>query len=170
MTALRSRTNLPPKNRPSPSTHSLTAEDGPLNSVSTPKAYVSDADEGPSRLSLLDVLRILGGLFLLSSTLSYFITGYSISWGYRPAVTRPARIRAWLVRNSCSWFLPAPLLPISIDRLAANKSLFPAWSLRSDRRPIDQIQWHRSESSHPRRRQLHHLRRLRLPALLRPRR
>lgn len=86
MTALRSRANLPPKDR-----------DAPSPSASKPNASVSDPDEDPSRLSLLDILRVLGGLFLLSSTLSYFITGNSILWGYRPALTRPAQLKAWLV-------------------------------------------------------------------------
>ena len=95
MTSLRSRTTLPPKDRNVVSP----ADDDQSNPTSKPKAYVSDPDEGPSRLSLLDVLRVLGGLFLLSSTLSYFITGNSILWGYRPAFTRPARIKAWLVRS-----------------------------------------------------------------------
>ena len=94
MSTLRSRTTLPPKGPAS------TAEDEePSHSTTTLKAYTSDPDEGPNRLSLLDVLRIVGGLFLLSSTLSYFIPGNSILWGYRPAFTRPARIKAWLVRK-----------------------------------------------------------------------
>lgn len=99
MTALRSRTHLPPKDSQVPSTIPPTANDGLSNSTSKSKAYASDPDEGPDRLSLPDVLRILAGLFLLSSTLSYFITGNSILWGYRPAITRPARIKAWLVRQ-----------------------------------------------------------------------
>ncbi|KAI9721804.1 MAG: hypothetical protein M1812_002139 [Candelaria pacifica] len=42
------------------------------------------------RFSVLDVLRVLGGIFLLSSALSWFITNDSIFWGYRPVWTRPA--------------------------------------------------------------------------------
>ncbi|KAL9132440.1 MAG: hypothetical protein Q9175_006382 [Cornicularia normoerica] len=95
MTALRSRTNVTPKDRHAPST----TDNEPLNSTSKPRPYLPDPEEGPSHLSLLDVLRVLGGLFLLSSTLSYFITGNSILWGYRPAITRPARIKAWLTLN-----------------------------------------------------------------------
>ncbi|MCJ1226857.1 hypothetical protein MMC12_003512 [Toensbergia leucococca] len=53
------------------------------------------APKSPFRPSALDILRILGGLFLLSCTLSYFITNDSLFWGRRPAFTRPARIRAW---------------------------------------------------------------------------
>lgn len=93
MTSLRSRNTLTPKDQNAVST----TGDDQSNLTTKPKAYVSDLDEDPNRLSLLDVLRVLGGLFLLSSTLSYFITGNSILWGYRPAFTRPARIKAWLV-------------------------------------------------------------------------
>ena len=100
MTALRSRTNQPAKDGQTPSTTPLAADDKPLDSTSRkPKAYSSEEEDGPNHLSVLDVLRVLGGLFLLSSTLSYFITGNSILWGYRPAITRPARIKAWLVSH-----------------------------------------------------------------------
>ncbi|KAL9596092.1 MAG: hypothetical protein Q9219_006040 [cf. Caloplaca sp. 3 TL-2023] len=58
-----------------------------------------DSDEQVSRRpSALDVIRLLLGLLLLSTTLSYFITSNSLFWGYRPAWTRPARIRAWLAQ------------------------------------------------------------------------
>lgn len=96
MTALRPRTKLPPQDRDALSSAPPAAEHGPSHSASKPTPYSSDPEEGPSRLSILDVLRVLGGLFLLSSTLSYLITGNSILWGYRPAITRPARIKAWL--------------------------------------------------------------------------
>lgn len=73
------------------------AESDPTVRPST-KTSDSNDEDGPTRLSVTDVLRILGGLLLLSSTLSYFITGESIFWNYRPAFTRPVRIKAWLVR------------------------------------------------------------------------
>lgn len=97
MTTLRPRTTLPPKDRHAPSA-------GKEESTPSPRAYYNtsdpDPDDGPSRLSVLDVLRVLGGLALLSSALSYFVTGDSVLWGHRrPAITRPARIRAWLVRQ-----------------------------------------------------------------------
>lgn len=53
-----------------------------------------------SRLSVLDILRILGGLFLLSSTLSYFVTSNSIFWNYRPPFAKLAELKAWIVRFS----------------------------------------------------------------------
>ncbi|KAL8786540.1 MAG: hypothetical protein Q9195_008171 [Heterodermia aff. obscurata] len=59
-----------------------------------------------THISLLDILRLLTGLLLLSSSLSWFITGDSLLWGYRPALTRPSRLKAWLVH---------PLLPPSLQ-------------------------------------------------------
>ncbi|MCJ1439181.1 hypothetical protein MMC27_008572 [Xylographa pallens] len=47
-----------------------------------------------TRISVLDVFRVLGGLFLLSCALSYFITNDSIFWGHRPSFTRPAWLKA----------------------------------------------------------------------------
>jgi hypothetical protein len=42
-----------------------------------------------SSLSVLDVLRIIGGVLLLSSGLSYLTTsGASMTWGYNPWWTR----------------------------------------------------------------------------------
>ena len=46
--------------------------------------------ETTSGLSILDILRILAGLFLLNSLLSYFITNDSFLWGWRPWFIRPA--------------------------------------------------------------------------------
>lgn len=48
--------------------------------------------------SLLDIVRLLGGLFLLSSTLSYFVTSNSIFWNYGPSfAAQSGRLTAWLV-------------------------------------------------------------------------
>ena len=107
MTALRSRTNLPAKDGQPPSTTPPTANDESLDTTSRKsKTYASDQEDGPNHLSVLDVLRVLGGLFLLSSTLSYFITGNSVLWDYRPAITRPARIKAWFVSHLHSFSRP----------------------------------------------------------------
>ena len=76
----------------------------PLTTIPPEPPKKSTNDNTPPRLSILDVLRVLGGLFLLSSTLSYFITRDSILWGWRPPLTRVARIQAWLVHN----FPPSP--------------------------------------------------------------
>jgi hypothetical protein len=45
----------------------------------------------------MDVLRIVGGLFLLNCLLSYFITNDSVLWGYRPWFVRPAVLMRYLV-------------------------------------------------------------------------
>lgn len=91
---LRSRTNAT-----STSQKSRTDVREKPTSSAKPTSHVEDTDDGPTRISLLDILRVLAGLFLLSGTLSYFITGNSVTWNYRPAFTRPARIKAWLVRT-----------------------------------------------------------------------
>ena len=49
-------------------------------------------------LSFLDILRMLGGLILLNTVLSYFITGDSILWGYRPWWTRTGPLQTLLAR------------------------------------------------------------------------
>lgn len=41
---------------------------------------------------VVDVLRILGGILLLSCTLSYFITNESITWGWRPWFSKPEQV------------------------------------------------------------------------------
>ena len=135
----------------------------PSGKASKAKSHVEDLDDGPTRFSLLDILRVLAGILLLSTTLSYFVTGNSIFWNYRPPYTRPARIKAWLVSfpffhirrtSSCSLTQPfhtaRPLTPY--------------------RRPTIPLQWHRPHPPHPPRRQRYHLRRQRQPPLLRPRR
>jgi hypothetical protein len=53
-------------------------------------------------ISGLDVLRMLGGLFLLNCLLSYFITTDSVLWGWRPWFIRPAVVMRYLVSNSPS--------------------------------------------------------------------
>lgn len=50
-------------------------------------------------LSVLDILRILGGLVLLSSGLSYLTTsGESMTWGYNPWWTRAREWKTIFVR------------------------------------------------------------------------
>ncbi|KAG7005317.1 cytochrome P450 [Physcia stellaris] len=74
-----------------------TAQNGSVPSTAeanTPPDLASKEDK--IRFSVLDILRVLAGLLLLSSSLSYFITGDSVFWGYRPPLTRPARLKAWL--------------------------------------------------------------------------
>ena len=52
--------------------------------------------EAQPALTVLDVLRIALGLLLLNCSLSYFITGDNILWGYRPWFTRPRALSSYL--------------------------------------------------------------------------
>lgn len=55
----------------------------------------------------MDVLRILGGLFLLNCLLSYFITNDSMLWGWRPWFVRPGVVMRYFVSHlpAQSWKL-----------------------------------------------------------------
>lgn len=58
------------------------------------------ADDASTGLSVLDVLRILGGILLLSSGLSYLSTsGESMTWGYNAWWTRAREWKALMVRR-----------------------------------------------------------------------
>lgn len=57
-----------------------------------------ETDEEQNRgFSVLDGLRIIVGLLLLNCLLSYFITGDSFLWGYKPWWIRPNALVAKLV-------------------------------------------------------------------------
>jgi hypothetical protein len=59
-----------------------------------------------NRVSILDVLRIIGGILLLSSGMSYLTSsGESMTWGYNPWWTRAREWKTILVRIP---FLPTP--------------------------------------------------------------
>lgn len=45
----------------------------------------------------MDILRIVGGLFLLNCLLSYFITNDSVLWGWRPWFVRPGVVKSYFV-------------------------------------------------------------------------
>ncbi|KAI5196903.1 cytochrome b5 [Aureobasidium subglaciale] len=62
--------------------------------ASTPTT--TTASKKSSGVGLTDVLRVLGGLFLLSSALSYFVTSSSLTWGWRPWYSKPALVASWL--------------------------------------------------------------------------
>ena len=55
------------------------------------------SQEKIGRIGFLDIIRVLGGVLLLNSVLSYFITGDSVLWGYRPWWTRPGPVRTFWV-------------------------------------------------------------------------
>ncbi|KAI9782154.1 MAG: hypothetical protein M1816_001988 [Peltula sp. TS41687] len=69
----------------------------PPPSPSTATAERKLTAEDHTSLSLLDILRLLAGLLLLSSALSYFLTSSSLTWNYpRPSWTRLGVVKAWL--------------------------------------------------------------------------
>lgn len=62
-------------------------------------AVKQQAAKTSSGLSFLDVVRIIGGVLLLSSGLSYLTTnGTSMTWGYNPWWTRAREWKNLLVR------------------------------------------------------------------------
>jgi hypothetical protein len=61
--------------------------------------YQQDKDEAPTRgFSVLDIVRILLGLLLLSSAMSWFIHGDSLLWGWKPWFANVDAVSSWLVR------------------------------------------------------------------------
>lgn len=70
------------------------------------KAAVKEqAVETSNGLSLLDILRILGGLLVLSAGLSWLTTSQtSLTWGYNPWWTRAREWKALMVRP-CPYLL-----------------------------------------------------------------
>jgi isoprenylcysteine carboxyl methyltransferase (ICMT) family protein YpbQ len=68
--------------------------------ISTSAEKKSKARNGSSKnggVGVMDVLRILGGLFLLNCLLSYFITNDSVLWGWRPWFVRPGQVMRYFV-------------------------------------------------------------------------
>ena len=75
----------------------------------SPKTAGSDAVPAQSKeptpkptaqpgFSVVDVVRMVLGILLLSSVLSYFITGDSVLWGWRPWFVRPEVLKQKMVR------------------------------------------------------------------------
>lgn len=67
----------------------------------------SPGAEDIGRVTVLDVLRVLGGLVLLNFALSWYVTGESLTWGWRPWFARADGLKAWMV--SCFLFSPLQL-------------------------------------------------------------
>lgn len=55
-----------------------------------------ESSDPPRRFTLLDVLRLITGLALLSIALSYFITGNSLLWGWSPWFLSATQLQAYL--------------------------------------------------------------------------
>ncbi|KAI9655706.1 MAG: hypothetical protein M1829_000618 [Trizodia sp. TS-e1964] len=49
-----------------------------------------------AQFSALDVLRMLGGLILVSCALSWYVTNESIMWGWRPSFSKYGVVKQWL--------------------------------------------------------------------------
>ncbi|KAK4575081.1 hypothetical protein LTR86_000933 [Recurvomyces mirabilis] len=62
----------------------------------TSKTAGGSTPKTKSGLSVVDVLRILGGVFLLNCLLSYFITNDSVLWGWRPWFVRPSVVMQYI--------------------------------------------------------------------------
>jgi hypothetical protein len=78
------------------------------------KAAVNEQAAKTSKgLSVLDVLRVLGGLALLSAGLSYLTTsGSSMTWGYNAKWTRLQEWKSMLVSHSLAHTLSIKPLTI----------------------------------------------------------
>ncbi|KAI9709113.1 MAG: hypothetical protein M1820_003559 [Bogoriella megaspora] len=68
----------------------------PSNGAASTKSTKGHEDEKIGGIGVLDILRVLGGVLLLNSVLSYFVTGDSVLWGYRPWWTRIGPLRTRL--------------------------------------------------------------------------
>lgn len=94
----------------------------PPSQPKTSKATVEfeDPDAHPG-ITLVDGLRIVFGLILLSGLLSYFVTGDSVVWGYNAWWTKPRAVAARLVST------------VSVDIYHVQKlTVIPAWSCDLD--------------------------------------
>jgi hypothetical protein len=55
-------------------------------------------EDSATGISLLDVLRVLAGILLLNSLLSYYVTSAdSFFWNYRPRWARPGILKSYIV-------------------------------------------------------------------------
>ncbi|KAM0713858.1 hypothetical protein Q7P37_010820 [Cladosporium fusiforme] len=71
-----------------------TSIDPPTASRQQAKSTGKSSGSGKG-ITVVDVLRILGGLFLLNCLLSYFITNDSVLWGWRPWFIRPGQVMSF---------------------------------------------------------------------------
>lgn len=60
----------------------------------------SEESEDNSSIGVVEALRIVAGLLLISCIASYFVTGDSVTWNYRPWWIRPKALTAWLVSSA----------------------------------------------------------------------
>jgi hypothetical protein len=100
-------------------------------------------------LSVLDVLRIIVGLLLLNSMLSYFVTTNSFLWGWKPWFSKPRAVMRWLVSllRGMTYTSTFPVLRHIVARTSIPYG-----------RPADALQRHGCRSSCLSRTQWHHIR------------
>ena len=73
-----------------------TAKIAPL--TSSADNVPDEVEDASSVISVLDIIRITFTICAASCALSYYITsGESVLWGYRPWLTRPQLLKAYLV-------------------------------------------------------------------------
>lgn len=72
------------------------SKDEPTASGQQTKSKSKESSSG-NAITVVDVLRILGGLFLLNCLLSYFVTNDSVLWGWRPWFIRPGQVMSYFV-------------------------------------------------------------------------
>jgi len=63
------------------------------------KKATSVKSKAEPAITVVDILRIAGGLLLLNCLLSYFVTNDSVLWGWRPWFVRPAVVMRYFVRS-----------------------------------------------------------------------
>lgn len=133
-------------------------KDVPADSNGVARTGSTSSAKESTRVSVVDILRILGGLFLLNCLLSYFITNDSVLWGYRPWYVRPNELMRYIVR---------PVSPSTNPHALTNRHYL-AWSSRSDRSRAQELRRHRPQKTNLPRPKRHHLRCHRRPPLIRP--
>lgn len=118
-------------------------------------------------ISLLDIIRVIASLILLSCGLSYYMTNSeSYLWGYRPWFTRWPVVKTYLVSHPNAQLQPCSKRHSAITNSDATSERFS----RSHTNPIIPLQWLRPFPPHLPGRQRIHLRRLRQQSHLRTRR
>ena len=125
----------------------------------TPRPTPPPAPRNSFPFSILDILRVLAGLLILSTGLSFVVTdGESLTWHQRPKWMQFRVLKSYFVR------------PPSHPKPGLSNPPPPAeLSPRSHRFPTRPLQRHLTHPSHLPRAQRHHLRRVLQPRHLRPR-
>jgi hypothetical protein len=90
----------PPASATDPATSSSVPSSSASTKPTTPNKSSSDEIGG---LSVLDVLRLIGGVILLSSCLSWLSTGESLTWGWNPWFLRVGEWKAMTVGDLILW-------------------------------------------------------------------